>query len=97
VNSPNTILVLKGSLGFDYNFNAIQNESNELFLAYKEMFEVAISQGVAVRNIIRIYAPWLDYVIVCFLAPEMVFSTDLNPLARQNISYGQEMPRCYSP
>ncbi|THH17329.1 hypothetical protein EW146_g3445 [Bondarzewia mesenterica] len=34
-----------GLAGFDYQFNAIQNESNELFCAYKDMFEVAISQG----------------------------------------------------
>ena len=52
--------------GFDYNFNAIQDESNELFLAYKEMFEVAISQVNSARNIIRIYAPWLDYIFVRF-------------------------------
>ncbi|KAF9531581.1 cytochrome-450 hydroxylase [Crepidotus variabilis] len=52
-----------GVAGFEYDFNAIQDESNELFLAYKEMFEVAISQGNSVRNIIRIYAPFLDLII----------------------------------
>ena len=31
-------------IGFDYHFNAIQNEHNELFNAYKKMFEVALSQ-----------------------------------------------------
>ncbi|KAI0642921.1 cytochrome-450 hydroxylase [Trametes meyenii] len=33
-----------GLAGFDYSFNAIQDQSNELFMAYKDMFEIAISQ-----------------------------------------------------
>lgn len=33
-----------GTAGFDYEFNAIQNEDNELLRAYVEMFEVAISR-----------------------------------------------------
>lgn len=49
-----------GLAGFDYNFNAIENESNELFSAYKEMFEVAISQSRPIRTIFRIYAPFLS-------------------------------------
>ncbi|TFK54257.1 cytochrome-450 hydroxylase [Heliocybe sulcata] len=51
-----------GSAGFDYEFNAIQNESNELFLAYKEMFEIAISQsaGGALRSVLAIYFPIVD-------------------------------------
>ncbi|KAF8973329.1 cytochrome-450 hydroxylase [Flammula alnicola] len=49
-----------GLAGFDYNFNAIQNESNELFSAYKEMFEVAVSQSNPLRTIFRIYAPFIS-------------------------------------
>ncbi|KAG2016007.1 cytochrome P450 [Coprinopsis cinerea AmutBmut pab1-1] len=48
-----------GVAGFDYQFNAIQNESNELFNAYKEMFEIAISQGDGIITLISIYAPWI--------------------------------------
>ncbi|KAJ3516711.1 hypothetical protein NMY22_g14142 [Coprinellus aureogranulatus] len=47
-----------GVAGFDYNFNAIQNETNELFNAYKDMFEIAISQGNGLTTAILIYAPW---------------------------------------
>ncbi|TFK22582.1 cytochrome-450 hydroxylase [Coprinopsis marcescibilis] len=47
-----------GVAGFDYQFNAIQNETNELFSAYKDMFEVAISQGSEFSTILSIYAPW---------------------------------------
>ncbi|RDB16987.1 hypothetical protein Hypma_002672 [Hypsizygus marmoreus] len=46
-----------GSAGFDYEFNAIQDESNELFSAYKEMFEVAVSQGSVLRTILNINFP----------------------------------------
>ncbi|KAF8894149.1 cytochrome P450 [Infundibulicybe gibba] len=49
-----------GLAGFDYDFRAIQDESNELFAAYKEMFEVAISQGRLVRTVIGIYMPYLN-------------------------------------
>ncbi|KAG6331757.1 hypothetical protein ID866_7331 [Astraeus odoratus] len=46
-----------GLAGFDYHFNAIQNESDELFHAYKEMFEIAISQCDGIRTVIGIYIP----------------------------------------
>jgi cytochrome P450 len=46
--------------GFDYNFNAIKNESNELFAAYKEMFEIAISQSHPVWTMLRIYVPFMS-------------------------------------
>ncbi|KAF8813584.1 cytochrome P450 [Phlegmacium glaucopus] len=49
-----------GLAGFDYNFEAIKDETNELFGAYKEMFEVVISQGHPVWTILRIYAPFLS-------------------------------------
>lgn len=48
--------------GFDYHFNAIQNESDELFSAYKEMFEIA--QGSAIRTVLGIYFPFLDVLFV---------------------------------
>ncbi|THH05278.1 hypothetical protein EW145_g4912 [Phellinidium pouzarii] len=49
-----------GLAGFDYNFSAIQNEENELFLAYKDMFEIAISRGGGLWDIAIIYFPWLE-------------------------------------
>ena len=53
------------AIGFDYQFNAIQNESNELFLAYKEMFEIAVSQqGGGVWELLLMYAPILDRILV---------------------------------
>lgn len=50
-----------GTAGFDYEFNAIQNDDNELLKAYVEMFEVAVSrQSGGWRPIITAYLPWLD-------------------------------------
>ncbi|KAH7916514.1 cytochrome P450 [Hygrophoropsis aurantiaca] len=46
-----------GLAGFGYNFGAIQNQSDELFAAYKEMFEIAVSQGEGFRTILGIYLP----------------------------------------
>ncbi|KDR75950.1 hypothetical protein GALMADRAFT_1331936 [Galerina marginata CBS 339.88] len=59
-----------GLAGFDYNFNAIEDESNELFCAYKEMFEVGISQSHPFRTIFRIYSPFLSS-----LFPDSTLST----------------------
>ncbi|KAF8134634.1 cytochrome P450 [Boletus edulis] len=49
-----------GLAGFDYQFNAIQNESDELFCAYKEMFETALTQNNGFRTVLGIYFPILD-------------------------------------
>jgi hypothetical protein len=57
-------------LGFGYHFSAIDNETNELFCAYKEMFEIAISQGQALRDILVIYFPILDALWVSFKPDE---------------------------
>ncbi|KAI0256106.1 cytochrome P450 [Lactifluus subvellereus] len=46
-----------GLAAFDYHFNAIQNEDNELFNAYKDMFEIAVSQAGGFRNILSSYVP----------------------------------------
>lgn len=54
------------SLGFDWNFNSIQDESNELFRAYRDMFEVAISQASLIRSMVTIYAPLIWRIFVSF-------------------------------
>lgn len=53
------------STGFDYHFDAIQNESDELFSAYKEMFETAVSQQKdEIRTLLGIYFPILNVLFV---------------------------------
>ncbi|KAL1937797.1 hypothetical protein VTO73DRAFT_12816 [Trametes versicolor] len=50
-----------GLAGFDYHFNAIHDGSNELFMAYKDMFEIAISQQKgSLWDIAVLYFPALD-------------------------------------
>ncbi|KII92075.1 hypothetical protein PLICRDRAFT_36852 [Plicaturopsis crispa FD-325 SS-3] len=49
-----------GLAGFDYDFSALHDESNELFAAYKEMFEVAVSRNQGLRTIVGIYCPWVN-------------------------------------
>lgn len=51
-------------IGFDYNFSAIQHEQNDLFLAYKDMFEIAVSRGGGLWDIVIIYFPWLESIFV---------------------------------
>ncbi|KAJ6609827.1 cytochrome-450 hydroxylase [Mycena sp. CBHHK59/15] len=41
-------------------FNSIQDETNELFLAYRDMFEIAISQGRPFRTLLSIYLPFVN-------------------------------------
>jgi hypothetical protein len=54
-------------LGFDYSFNAIQNEENELFNAYRDMFEIAISQPRMFRSLVSTHVPIYDRLFVRFL------------------------------
>ncbi|KAF7315365.1 Cytochrome-450 hydroxylase [Mycena indigotica] len=49
-----------GLAGFDYTFNAIHDETNELFLAYRNAFEVFISQGGPFRTLLSIYLPSIN-------------------------------------
>lgn len=53
------------SLGFDYEFNSIDDATNELFCAYKEMFELAVSQNKnPMRQLLGIYFPIINVVLV---------------------------------
>ncbi|KAJ7209491.1 cytochrome P450 [Mycena pura] len=49
-----------GLAGFDYNFNSILDETNELFAAYRDVFEVFISQGSPFRILLSIYLPFVN-------------------------------------
>ncbi|KAH8102195.1 cytochrome P450 [Cristinia sonorae] len=55
-----TTFDVMGSAGFQYQFNALDSADNELLHAYKEMFEVGISQqGGSFRMILFLYFPFL--------------------------------------
>jgi len=51
--------------GFDYDFNSIEDDTNELFCAYREMFELAISQqDKPMRQLLGIYFPIVNVLFV---------------------------------
>ncbi|KAK0195304.1 cytochrome P450 [Armillaria mellea] len=49
-----------GLAGLDYNFDAIQNETNPLFIAYRDMFEKGLSQTSSLRTLVVGYLPFLN-------------------------------------
>ncbi|KAI0318272.1 cytochrome-450 hydroxylase [Amylostereum chailletii] len=49
-----------GLAGFDYHFNAVQNETNELFVAYRDMFETSLAQGQTSRSFLGIVFPFIN-------------------------------------
>lgn len=54
-----------GISGFDYDFNSIENDTNELFCAYREMFELAISQQRSpARQVLGVYFPIINVLFV---------------------------------
>ena len=62
-------------LGFDYQFNAIENGDNELFRAYKEMFEISIAQAKGgLRAVLTLYVPFADWI---FVSKKLLYSQHL--------------------
>ena len=54
-----------GTSGFDYEFNSIEDATNELFRAYREMFELSVSQQrSSMRTLLGIYFPIIDVLFV---------------------------------
>lgn len=61
--SPTFYETNRGS-GFGYAFQAIQDESNEVYLAYRDMFEIAISQNRNWKTVAGIYFPLIHSLLV---------------------------------
>jgi hypothetical protein len=66
-------------LGFDYHFHALQSQDNELFNAYKNMFEVAVSQSRTFRAAINAFFPLYERLFVRILSSGPSCVTDLAP------------------
>ncbi|KAG8868600.1 hypothetical protein FRB97_002177, partial [Tulasnella sp. 331] len=49
-----------GLAGFDYSLNALEKEDNELYLAYKAMFDSSINGGASLRSLAALVFPILD-------------------------------------
>jgi hypothetical protein len=78
------VVETKCMAGFDYDFNSIENDTNELFRAYKEMFEYAVSQNTnVIRQMLGVYFPALNTLFVsefsfktCVLHPDRAIQPD---------------------
>lgn len=55
-------------IGFDYDFHAMQDDTNELFSAYKEMFDISASQTRLIRTLISTYFSWVTVLFVRLLS-----------------------------
>jgi hypothetical protein len=53
-----------GLAGFDYNFHALQDESEEVYLAYRRLFDVADKGPVGMRGLLQMYSPFIEKVLV---------------------------------
>jgi hypothetical protein len=52
-----------GLAGFDYHFHALQDESEDVYLAYRRMFNVA-DKGANLKGLLRIYFPFIEKLLV---------------------------------
>jgi hypothetical protein len=52
-----------GLAGFDYQFNSLQNETEEVYLAYRKMFNVA-DKGPGFTGILQLYFPIIEKLFV---------------------------------
>lgn len=51
-----------GLAGLGYDFDAIQDETNPLFIAYRDMFEKGLSQTSTLRTLVVGYLPFLNVI-----------------------------------
>jgi hypothetical protein len=55
---PMNPILINNTLGFDYAFNAIQNEENPVYIAYKRMFGMTLDQERGVLStMMSVYFP----------------------------------------
>jgi len=52
-----------GLAGFDYHFHALQCESEEVYLAYRNMFRIA-DKGPKLRDLVQLYFPIIENIFV---------------------------------
>lgn len=52
-----------GLAGFDYHFHALQCESEEVYLAYRNMFRIA-DKGPKLRELVQLYFPMIRNLFV---------------------------------
>jgi hypothetical protein len=48
-----------GLAGFDYHFHSLHDESEDVYLAYRKMFNIA-DKGPGLKSLIELYFPWVE-------------------------------------
>ncbi|KAG9051532.1 hypothetical protein FS837_004042 [Tulasnella sp. UAMH 9824] len=51
-----------GLAGFSYSFDALKNEENEFYLAYRDMMTIGVKYGFTLRSMLEIWFPWINKV-----------------------------------
>lgn len=52
-----------GLAGFDYNFHCLKDETEEVYLAYRKMFNVA-DKGPGLKGLVQLYLPFVEKIFV---------------------------------
>jgi hypothetical protein len=52
-----------GLAGFDYNFHSLKDETEEVYLAYRKMFNVA-DKGPGFKGLVQLYLPIVEKLFV---------------------------------
>ncbi|EIW86404.1 cytochrome P450 [Coniophora puteana RWD-64-598 SS2] len=51
-----------GLAGFDYHFHSLQDETEDVYLAYRRMFDIA-DKAPGLKGLIQLYIPWLEKIL----------------------------------
>jgi hypothetical protein len=65
-----------GLAGFDYDFHSLQDETEEVYGAYRRMFNIA-DKGLGLREILELYFPILRKIWVRFAISVLQINPDL--------------------
>ncbi|PPQ98909.1 hypothetical protein CVT24_003540 [Panaeolus cyanescens] len=52
-----------GMVGFEYDFHALEDESEEVYSAYRRMFSI-VDKGMGLWDVLELYLPWLRKIFV---------------------------------
>lgn len=56
-----------GLAGFNYDFHSVEDQTEEVYTAYRKMFDIA-DKGIDLRAIMELYFPILRKIFVCYIS-----------------------------
>lgn len=54
-----------GLTGFDYHFNSLEDETEDVYLAYRRLFDMA-DKGAPLRFVLELFFPLIRKIWVCY-------------------------------